>query len=137
MDGEPPPREPIIIPPRGVVTRQSTDILAVPHVPTARALRFIWEHYRERIHAPDVAAAAGLSRRGLDHAFRQHLHRSVTEELTRRRVEHAKDLLENTDLKAYEVAEQSGFSGLVYFSRLFKQAVGTGPRAYRRLHRKG
>lgn len=135
MDGEPPPREPVIIPPKGVVTRQSTDILAVPHVPTARALRFIWEHYREPILTPDVAAAAGLSRRGLDHAFRQHLHRSVTSELTRRRVEHAKGLLENTNLKAYEVAEQSGFSGLVYFSRVFKQTVGVGPRAYRRRHR--
>ncbi len=134
MDGEPPPRNPIIIPPKGVVTRQSTDILAIPHKPTAQALRFIWEHYREQIHTPDIAVAAGLSRRGLDHAFRQHLHRSVTEEITRRRIEHAKELLLTTTLKAYEVAERSGFSGLVYFSRLFKQTVGVSPREFRRRH---
>ena len=135
MDGKPPPREPIIIPPRGVVTRQSTDILAVPHVPTARALRFIGEHHSEPIRLPDIARAAGMSRRGLEYAFRQHLHRSVTEEITRRRVEHAKELLLTTDMKALEVAEQTGFSGLMYFSRVFKKAVGVGPREFRRRHR--
>jgi LacI family transcriptional regulator len=135
MDGQPPPRGPILIPPKGVVTRQSTDILAVPHVPIARALRFIWEHYREPIQIPDIAKAVGISRRGLEYAFRQHLHRSVTEEITRRRVEHARNLLENTDLKAQDVAEQTGFRGLVYFSKVFKKAVGVGPREYRRQHR--
>ena len=83
----------------------------MPHVPTARALRFIWEHYREPIQTPDIAAAAGISRRGLEKAFRQHLHRSVTEEITRRRVERARELLVKTDLKAQDVAEQTGFRG--------------------------
>jgi LacI family transcriptional regulator len=134
MDGRPPPREPIRIPPRGVVTRQSTNILAVPHVPTARALRFIWEHYRERIKTPDVAAVAGLSRRGLEYAFRQHLHRSINAELNRCRVEHARSLLLKGGLKAHEVAEQSGFSDATDFSRVFFRATGLRPSRYRHAH---
>ncbi len=136
MDGKSPPKEPVLISPKGVVTRQSTEILAVSHLPTARALRFIWEHYHQPIGSSDIAAAAGISRRGLDHAFRLHLQRSVTEEVTRRRVEHARKLLETTDLKAYEIADKCGFSGLVYFSRVFKQIVGISPRVYRQQHPK-
>ena len=137
MDGEPPPKEPILIPPKGVMTRQSTNILAVPHVPTARALRFIWEHYRERIQTPDVAVAAGLSRRGVEHSFRQHLRRSIAEEIARCRVEHAKDLLIKTDKKAYQVAEESGFSGIVDLSRVFKRIVGLAPSYFRHQHLAG
>jgi LacI family transcriptional regulator len=137
MDGEPPPKGPILIPPRGVVTRQSTNILAVPHVPTARALRFIWEHYRERIRTPEIAAAAGLSRRGVEHSFRQHLRRSIAEEVSRCRVEHARDLLLTTGMKAWQVAEAAGFSGIVDFSRVFKRVVGLAPHHYRRQHLAG
>jgi LacI family transcriptional regulator len=135
MDGAPPPREPVIIQPKGVATRQSTDILAVPHVPTARALRFIWEHYREPIHTPEIAAAAGMSRRGLEHAFQQHLHRSIRAEINRRRIEHARELLVTTDLKVYEAAEQSGFHDVPNFYTHFRALTGLSPRAYRRRHR--
>jgi LacI family transcriptional regulator len=135
MDGKPPPREPIIIPPRGVVTRQSTNILAVPHVQVARALRFIWEHYRERIQTPDVAAASGMSRRGLEHAFRQHLHRSINGEINRRRLEHVRDLLAKTDLKVYQAAHEAGFRDLPNFYQLFLRETGVRPGAFRRQHR--
>jgi len=132
MDGKPAPSEPLLVPPKCVVTRQSTNILAVPHVPTARALQFIWEHYREPIQTPEIAAAAGLSRRALERAFLKHLQRTVVEEITRRRVEHAKELLLNPDIKIYQVAEQSGFANGMYFSKVFQQWSGERPSHYRR-----
>lgn len=134
MNGEPPPAGPILVPPKGVVTRQSTNILAVPHFEVARAVRFIWEHYHEPIQIADVVAASGMSRRGLEHAFRQHLNRSILEELTRYRIERASEQLLKTDMKVSMIAAQTGFSGLMYFSRLFKQAVGVGPREFRKKH---
>ncbi len=136
MDGKPAPAEPVLVPPKGVVTRQSTNILAVPHVPTARALRFIWEHYREPIQTPAIAAAAGMSRRGLERAFLKHLNRTVAEEITRLRVDHAKELLLNTEIKIYQVAERSGFANGMYFSKVFQQSTGELPSHYRR-HRTG
>ncbi len=135
MDGCPPPREPIIIPPKGVVTRQSTNILAVPHLPLAKALRFIQEHHHQPIQARDIAVAAGMSIRGLALSFQKHLQRSIVDELTRYRIEQAKQLLLTTNLKAYEVAAQTGFSGLMYFSRAFKKTVGHPPGQFRRQHK--
>jgi LacI family transcriptional regulator len=137
MNGEAPPSEPILIPPKGVVTRQSTNILAVPHVPVARALLFIWEHFHEPLQISRIAAVAGISRRGLEHAFRQHIHRSILDEITRCRIERARELLLTTDLKASQIAANTGFSGLMYFSRIFKQVVGVGPRDFRSQHGHG
>ena len=65
------PRKPILIPPKGVVTRLSTNILAMPDLAIARAVRFIWDHYQEPIGVPEVAAAAGLNRRKLERLFPQ------------------------------------------------------------------
>jgi LacI family transcriptional regulator len=134
LDGKPSPRDPILIPPKGIVTRQSTNILAVPHAQVARALRFIWEHHAEPIRTPDIAAAAGLSRRGLERMFQKHLHRSVADEVTHCRIERAKKLLLETTKKAYEVAKESGFSSDMHFSRVFLRVTGLRPGRFRRTH---
>jgi LacI family transcriptional regulator len=137
MNGEPPPAEPIIIPPKGVVTRQSTNILAVPHVHVARGLRFIWEHHHEPIQASDVVAAAGMSRRGLERGFLQHLHRTIGKQIQSCRIQSAQTMLVTTDLKAYEVAERCGFGDMLRFSKVFKRELGETPSQYRRRHRTG
>jgi LacI family transcriptional regulator len=132
MDGKRAPRKPILIPPKGVVTRLSTDILAVPDLKIARAVRFIWAHYSEPIGTPDIAAAAGVNRRKLERDFRAYLGRSVNNELTEMRIARAKNLLLETDLKAYEVAQQCGFSEIGYFSRAFHRLTGSSPSQFRR-----
>lgn len=132
MDGKPVPREPMLIPPKGVVTRLSTNILAVADVNVARGVRFIWEHFREDIGAPEVAAAAGLSRSGVDRAFMKHLGRSPAQEILALRINCAKKLLLETGLKAHEVAEQAGFKNIVNFSQAFYRVTGTRPSVFRR-----
>ncbi len=134
MDGKPAPREPILIPPKGVVTRMSTNILAVPDVRVARGVRFIWEHYRENIGVPEVAAVAGLSRSSVDRAFIKHLGRSPAQEILAVRINHAKNLLIETPMKAHEVAAQCGFTGIVHFSQAFHRATGIRPSYFRRQH---
>jgi LacI family transcriptional regulator len=135
MDGKRAPRKPILIPPKGVVTRLSTNILAVPDLKVARAVRFIWEHYFEPIGTAEVAAAAGLNRRKLERDFRKYLGRTVNDEITQLRIERAKKMLFETSLKAYEVAEQCGFSGIVHFSKVFHRLTGQRPSRYRRQQR--
>jgi LacI family transcriptional regulator len=134
MSGKRAPREPVLVPPKGVATRLSTNILAVPDVSTAKALRFIWEHHREAIGVSEIAAAVGLNRRKLERAFRQHLGRSIKVEITQFRLERAKKLLLETDLKTREVAEQCGFGGIVQFSRTFQSVLGIRPSDFRRRH---
>lgn len=56
----------IWIPPSHIVTRQSSDVLAVSDVDIAQAIRFIREKAGQGIQVPEVADAVGLSRRVLE-----------------------------------------------------------------------
>ncbi len=134
MDGEPAPAEPILIPPTGVAGRQSTDVLALPDVETARALRYMWEHLAEPLSVGGVADAVAISRRKLERHFRKYLGRSVTEELTRKRIERSCELLKGTDLTGRDIARQIGFDTQTYFGRVFRKAMGMTPGQYRLAH---
>ena len=98
----------------------------------ARAVRFIWEHYPDAIGTPEVAAAAGLSRRTLERGFLKHLGQSVNHEITQVRVERAKQMLLGTKLRAHEVALQCGFSDVVHLSKAFHRLTGIRPSRFRR-----
>jgi LacI family transcriptional regulator len=138
MDGKRGPRAPILIPPKGVVTRMSTNVLAVPDQKVARAIRFILEHHRQNnIGTPEVAAAAGLSRSALDRAFNKYLGRSPAQDILAVRVESAKKLLLETKLKAHEIAAQTGFSSIVHFSQAFSRITGHRPSVFRRQSNRG
>jgi len=132
MSGKRAPKQPVIIAPKGVVTRVSTNILAVDDLRVARAIRFIFEHYQDHELSPDsVAAVAGLSRSGLDRAFQKYLGHSPAQQITNVRLDHAKKLLLESDLKAHEVASQTGFSSIVHFSQAFQRVTGIRPSKFR------
>ncbi len=132
MAGGTPPELPLEVAPRGVVVRKSSDILAVPHKAVARALGYIWEHFRDPIGVDDVVAKCCMSRCGLYRAFEKHVGRSIGAELSRKRVEYAKTLLAESDEKLHRVARLSGFTGGEHFSRAFTRIVGDTPSEYRR-----
>jgi LacI family transcriptional regulator len=120
-----------LLPPIGVVARQSSDVLAVEDPEVAAAVRFI----RERSHAPtgvkDVLRAVSISRRSLERRFQAALDRTVWEEIRRSHLERAKALLAGTALPMAAVAEQSGFSDPRQLSVVFRQETGLTPTAYR------
>jgi len=132
MEGEPAPAAFIRIPPKGIILRQSTDTLAIPHPALVRALRFIRDHYSDAIQTDDVVHASGMSRRGLHNAFELHLRRTVIDEITRLRVDHAAKLLRETRKKTDTVALESGFANYVRLHRVFIRHFGMSPSAYRK-----
>src|SRR5439155_26079128 len=87
MHGKKPPAEPIRVPAAGLITRKSSDLLAVTHKGVAKSLRFIWEHCHEPISVKDLVSVAAMSRRGLHKAFLEHLGRTPGQELHRRRID--------------------------------------------------
>jgi len=131
MRGEPAPCEPIRISPARVITRKSSDILAVNEPRMGRALRFINEHFHEPIGVDDVARAAAMSRRALHQAFLDHLGRAPGEQLRHVRLEHAKKLLAETGEKVASVAEASGYQSANSFCIAFTKAEGRSPAAFR------
>lgn len=121
--------------PKHVATRQSTDIFAVEHPHVAKTLRIIWQHFAEPITAEEVASVVPMSYRRLHDAFVRHTGRTVAEELTRRRVEHAQSLLAGRPRrKMEEVARLSGFSSADLMARVFSRTLGITPSAYRKTH---
>ncbi len=124
-----------LIPPTGVVTRQSTDVLAVEDTNVARAVRYIREHACGGICVDDVVKDAGLSRRLLESRFTNHLGRSPHEEITRVQILRVKELLAHTDLPLAEVADRAGFRYVEYLSAVFKNKTGVPPGHYRNEHR--
>jgi len=119
------------IPPMDVITRRSTDMLAVSDTALISALQFIREYYHRPMSCEEVAEASGISRRSLDRRFAHALGRSVTEEIRRVRIESAKRLLVTTEEPLVKVAELCGFDYPERFSIVFKRIVGTPPSAYR------
>ena len=120
-----------LIAPLGVAARQSTDVLAVDDREVARAVQFIREHACEGINVGDVLRAAPLSRRVLEQRFQRLLGRTPREEILHVRLGRVKQLLGETDLPLYLVAERTGFEHVEYLSVVFKRETGATPSAFR------
>lgn len=131
MGGMPVPPTPIVVPPLGIVTRQSTDTFAIDHPELLRALGFIREHAVQSIHVDDVLQAVPMSRRALERLFQEQLGRSPAEEIRRMRIEHAKNLLATTDLPVPKVAAACGFGTGTYMATVFRRVVGITPLRFR------
>jgi len=131
MTGEPAPTEPIFIEPVGVVTRQSTDVLAVGDRDVAAAVRYIREHACDGIMVEDVLAVVPVSRSILERRFTQILGHSPKEEMSRVRIRKIKQLLAETDLPLAQIAIRTGFQHPEYMSVMFKTKTGETPGEYR------
>ncbi len=122
---------PILIPPKEIISRQSTDALAVPHTAVVQALKFIKEHFHEPITLEDIGTHAGMSKRGMEKAFLKHLGFSPATELRRIRLDNAKQLLTETDDKISAIAYDCGYSNSSNLSFAFNRETGMSPRTYR------
>ena len=136
MRGEKRPRTPQRIPPARIVTRKSSDITAVAHDGVARALQFIGAQFAAEISVDDVARTAGMSRRGLHQAFLDHLDRTPGEAIRAFRIEAAKKLLAESELKVDAVAHQCGYPNVNSFFVAFKKTAGQPPAEYRKFARR-
>ena len=131
MKGEQVPAEPHLIPPVGIATRQSTDILAVPDAKVSAALRYIREHACEGIRVSDVMRQVPMARRALETRFQKLLGRTPHEEILRVQLNRVKELLVGTGLPVWEIAGHTGFEP-DYLSVVFKKQTGMAPSDYRK-----
>jgi len=126
------PQETTFLPPLRVVTRQSTDTLAISDPDVADALRFIRQHATdEGLRVATVATDIACSRRFLELRFRELLSRTILQEIHRVRVEIAKGLLMETSLSMSAIARRAGFPNAARLCIVFRQVTGITPTAYR------
>ena len=132
MDGEAPPSRPMLIPPRGVTARASTDIVAAASPVVRKALEYIRTNISQSFGLTQVAEALGVSRATLNRLFTAEVGRTVGDEAMRQRIAAAKRLLASDVHRISEVAYATGFCNPAYFTNAFKSVTGLSPRAFRR-----
>jgi LacI family transcriptional regulator len=137
MNGERPPETPKRITPKGVVTRKSTEILAVEDSDVVAAISYIQENFHKgNLSVDDVVSHGRVPRRSLERAFRSELQRTILHEILRLRISYAQSLLETTTCSVTDVAAQSGFASLNHFFRVFRGRTGLTPRGFRQAHQR-
>src|SRR5262245_33800370 len=132
IGGQAPPKQPMLIPPHGVVSRQSTDVLSIDDPTVVRALRYIHTHAHHGIVVNDVLREVPISRRSLEIQFRSYLGRSPAEEIRRIRLDRGRQLLGRRGLSITEIALACGFSNATRFGVAFRKCFGTTPRSFRK-----
>jgi LacI family transcriptional regulator len=129
------PRRTLLLPSPGVVTRQSSDMLAIGDEDVAVALRFIRAHAHGPMGVAEVLGAVAVSRRSLERRFRAALGRGLGEEIRRVRIEKAKALLSGTEMPIAQVATNAGFSETKHLSTVFRRELEVTPTEFRRRSR--
>ena len=130
------PTLPLLIPPLRVVTRRSTDVMAISHPDIAAAMHYIHEFATQGISVGDIVKEVNLSRSTLIRLFQKTLGRSPKEEISRVCLNHAEFLLIHTDIPISKVARQSGYHSLEYFTSMFSRQTGLSPMKFRQKYRK-
>jgi LacI family transcriptional regulator len=132
MKGDNPPAKPVHIPPREIVTRRSTEVLALDDRQLAVGLRFIRDHAFDPITINEAAKVASMCRRVFERRFAAKMGRSPKAEVVRLRLEKVKQLLTDTEWNLSQIAEKTGFNYGEYLHTVFTRKIGTTPGEYRR-----
>lgn len=93
--------------------------------------RYIAEHYERNILVNDIAREIGASASYLSRIFKQSTGQTIIYTLNQKKLEKAKEYMQNSDLKIYEIAERLGFENATYFSHFFKKYEGVSPKDYK------
>ena len=109
-----------------VVQQQNHEPAAI-----ARAKAFIAENHEEHLSLGQVAKAVNTSTFHFCKLFKKATGLNFTDYVSRLRVEKAKNLLLNLNLRVGEIAYQVGFQSLTHFNRVFKRITGQSPTTYR------
>ena len=98
----------------------------------AKSVRFINENYPSKISIPDLAKLENMCMTSYNLLFKEQLGMSPTKYIIKLRIEHARELLESTNLPIQEIGIACGYPDINFFSRVFKKYVGTSPSSYRK-----
>ncbi len=99
-------------------------------------LTFIEQHYDRQVTLEEIAASASVSISECCRCFKKSLGTTPFSYLKGVRITMAAQLLESTDKPVTEICFATGFQGISYFGKQFREATGLSPREYRRKNRR-
>lgn len=116
-------------------TNDIAPAVTVQNTFAAQVTLYLEEYFRTKIRTEDIANALNTSYRTLARKFSSETGTTVSETLSKIRLDNAKKLLISTDLPIYAIAVESGFENEFYFSKHFKQKEKITPSTYRKINK--
>lgn len=122
-----------------VILMRSTAVSPRPEVQSriSRIVSYIENNYQNELRLSDIAERFYISEYYLCHEFKKYTNRTIVQYINTLRILHAQRLITECDLPLTKIAEQTGFSSLTHFNRIFKASVGVSPSAYRKANAPG
>lgn len=96
-----------------------------------KALEHMDAHLSEPFNLDRIADLCGMSRFHFSRAFRNAMGKSPSHWQIVRRIDKAKELLQDTDKQIVEIALAVGYDSPSHFAKLFRAETGVTPRQYR------
>lgn len=93
---------------------------------------YIQQNFTGKISLREFGEQFHLSEKYISRYFKEHFHITLSQYVTYLRLEHAKQLLQDTDIPVTDVAMQSGYQNVSYFIRSFQKAYAVSPLKYRK-----
>lgn len=131
MNGEKVSSEVTYIPPKGIVTRTSSDAFAIENDIVRSALRYMHDNISEKIGSSEVATKLGISSSYLNQNFQKVLNKPLHQTLMAMRLREAAELLSTTSWTLEMIAESTGFTHASHLSNTFKKHYGHSPKSHR------
>ncbi|GIW75877.1 MAG: XylR family transcriptional regulator [Phycisphaerae bacterium] len=124
--------EPILIPPKYLAVRQSSDLIASDDPIVSEVIRMIRSSHVPDLRVRDILDSLAVGRRSLERRFRKQIGHGIWQEIRNQKIEKARRLLAETTLSMSKVARMSGFSSSKQLSTVFRQVLKLTPTAYRK-----
>ncbi len=124
----------ILVPPREVIVRESTDIYCVRDDLVASALDYISSHINRRLSQDNVAEALSVGLKTLQNHFRKTLNRPIATVIRHMRIDRAKRALLQGDRSMASIARDTGFITPERMNEVFRREIGMSPTAFRAMH---
>ncbi|MFE6076517.1 response regulator [Paenibacillus sp. NPDC057886] len=116
----------------GIIAFKLENHISKKKVLISEIKEYVTDHYNEPISLAEVATHFFINPYYLSQYFKQKTGETYLNFLTQIRVSKAKELLENTDMKIYEICHEVGYSDPQHFARMFEKLTGSKPREYRK-----
>lgn len=97
--------------------------------------RYIQQNYMEPISLEKLSMLAFLSPKYFSRLFKAHTGLTVTEYTQKLRIDRACEILAASNASIAEIAAQTGYSDVKYFTRVFRRVLAVSPTEYRRMRR--
>jgi LacI family transcriptional regulator len=127
---KPAPR--VLVPPMGIIQRQSTDFKALQDPYVIQAMHYVRQRACRGIKVEQVIDYVGISRSNLEQRFVKECGHSIHSEIHNEKLNRACKMLTETDTELAEIASSCGYSSIQYLYAVFKKHYSQTPKQYKR-----